>query len=392
MRFTQTALGLTLLATGQCDVTVPSTSEVLRYVGRFDHQLEGSRFDRNGCEIQFDVQGASQVKVHISQRLTAPYPSPWSPVGSMPNHFLVYVDNQPLTTPIPGSACSYCTFDTFNITNETVTEYVVATGLSFGVHHVRIMKTSEPEWNTREPSPNWITLHGVSVDTGRIEPPRKPRRKLRLEFIGDSITAGYCNLCDGPGPITTTQSIFQQDFALGWPNQICEALGAECSTIGYSGMGLIRNCCGGDTFMPEVWERTVATDSSTQWDFSWVPDALVVNLGTNDWTDGATPAFVTAYKELVYKASSKYGSGLNVFLACGPMSEIYCDSVFQTLGNVTAHGIQAHFLDQRNFLNGTFGPKCCGHPSVEVDGALAGAGAKFIADTLGSNMEASSVV
>jgi hypothetical protein len=393
MRCPRAALGFTLLAAGLSEVTVPSTSDALRYIGRFDHQPQGSRFDRNGCEVQFDVEGASQVTVQISQRLTAPYSSPWSPVGSQPHHFLVYVDDQPLTTPIPGSACGYCTFDTNNIANDTVTEYVVATGLSFGTHHVRIMKTSEPEWNTREPSPNWVTLHGVSVDTGSIEAPSVPRRKLRLEFIGDSITAGFCNLCDGPGRIITNESVWQQDFDLAWPNQICETLEAECSTIGWSGMGLIRNCCGGETFMPDVWNRTVATDGSLAWNFSsWVPDALVVNLGTNDWTDGATPAFVTAYEELVQLASSVYGPGLNVFLACGPMSEIYCDSVFQTLGNATAQGIQAHFLDQRNFLNGTYGPKCCGHPSVEVDGALAAAGAKFISDTLGSNRDTSMLV
>ena len=54
--------------------------------------------------------------------------------------------------------------------------------------------------------------------------------------------------------------------------------------------------------------------------------------------------------------------------------------------------IRVHFLGRRNFLNGTFGPTCCGHPFVEVHVALAAAGAKFIGDTLGSNREVSIVV
>ena len=66
--------------------------------------------------------------------------------------------------------------------------------------------------------------------------------------------------------------------------------------------------------------------------------------------------------------------------------------IFITLGNATAHKIRAHFLGRRHFLKGTFGPKCAGHPSVEVDVALAAAGAKFVGDTLGSNREASIVV
>ena len=52
---------------------------------------------------------------------------------------------------------------TSTTSNETVTENVVTTGLSFGVHHVR-----------------------------------SPHRKLRLEIIGDSTTAGCFKLCDEP--------------------------------------------------------------------------------------------------------------------------------------------------------------------------------------------------
>ena len=53
------------------------------------------------------------------------------------------------------------------------------------------------------------------------------------------------------------------------------------------------------------------------------------------------------------------------------------------ISTVKAHGVKAHFLDQRGFLNGTFGPACCGHPSIEVDTAMAKSGAAFIKQTLG---------
>jgi len=38
---------------------------------------------------------------------------------------------------------------------------------------------------------------------------------------------------------------------------------------------------------------------------------------------------------------------------------------------------------QRGFLGGKFGPACCGHPSIEVDTAMAKSGAAFIKQTLG---------
>ena len=60
------------------------------------------------------------------------------------------------------------------------------------------------------------------------------------------------------------------------------------------------------------------------------------------------------------------------------MSEIYCDPVHEVLARVAAKGVKAHFLDQRGFLNGTFGPACCGHPSEQVDDAMATHGAAAI--------------
>ena len=57
--------------------------------------------------------------------------------------------------------------------------------------------------------------------------------------------------------------------------------------------GMVENCCGGTTLASDVWRRTLATVVSPNatdphgtapeniWDFSsWVPDAVVINLGT----------------------------------------------------------------------------------------------------------------
>jgi len=233
----------------------------------------------------------------------------------------------------------------------------------------------------------------LTLDAANVREPRTPRRQRRLEFIGDSITAGFCK---GPGPfdptgtnksdLSTGDAVEEsaESFALSWPHRTCERLNAECSTLAWSGLGLIRNCCGGNTTVPELWSRTVATDESSRWRFaSWIPAALVVNLGTNDGSAGETSAFVAAYQELMHRAISVYGPGLHVFLACGPMRTGYCDSVRQTLGNASASGLRAHFLDHRDFLNGTFGPSCCGHPGAQVDAAMASFSADVIARALG---------
>ena len=77
------------------------------------------------------------------------------------------------------------------------------------------------------------------------------------------------------------------------------------------------------------------------------------------------------------------GPELRVFLASGPMTTWYCNSVHTMIKRVRAANVHAYFLDQRPFLNGSFGPKCCGHPSIKVDTAMAASGAAFIKAAMG---------
>ena len=152
--------------------------------------------------------------------------------------------------------------------------------------------------------------------------------------------------------------------------------------------------------MSDIWKRTLASVPSTnktdvhgtmlqnEWNFSsWSPDVVVINLGTNDELNNRNaniPKFNETYMALIQDASAMYGEDTHFFLACGPMSTAYCDNVqwiIQTLTNTTT--IKTHFLDQRGFLNGTYGKACCGHPSATVDIAMANAGVAVIAKEMG---------
>ena len=136
--------------------------------------------------------------------------------------------------------------------------------------------------------------------------------------------------------------------------------------------------------MGDVWKRTLASVPSTnasdphgtphwnEWDFSqWAPDAVVVNLGTNDMLKRRpqnTAKFNATLLALLQSTRSVYGASTHFFLACGPMDESYCDSVQWVVHELD---VNTHFLDHRGFLNGTWGPACCGHPSARVDAAMA---------------------
>eukprot|EP00976_Prorocentrum_cordatum_P083786 1185380-Prorocentrum_minimum.AAC.1 len=48
-----------------------------------------------------------------------------------------------------------------------------------------------------------------------------------------------------------------------------------------------------------------------------------------------------------------------------------------------ARSVAAHFLDLRGFLNGSYGPACCRHPSAEVDAHMAQRGVEAIRSVTG---------
>ena len=58
------------------------------------------------------------------------------------------------------------------------------------------------------------------------------------------------------------------------------------------------------------------------------------------------PQYTEIYTKLVMDAAKNYGPNLHVFMACGPMSTIYCPPIQKIITTVQAHGVKAHFLDQ----------------------------------------------
>jgi lysophospholipase L1-like esterase len=100
------------------------------------------------------------------------------------------------------------------------------------------------------------------------------------------------------------------------------ALGADVNTIAMSGQGAYRNY-GGDmtNTLPMVYTRALTNDATPTWDFRTQAQAVIVNLGTNDISNGkgdpGTP-FETAYTGLLQTVRSKYPGALIVCII-GPL-------------------------------------------------------------------------
>ena len=140
---------------------------------------------------------------------------------------------------VPGFANA--TFSTAQFENNTRSNITAVGGLDPGrAHSIRVFKSTECQFAASSPSPNFLTLFavrlvGASSSRLRAQPamlhqPTNPTAR-KLEFIGDSMMAGYCNLLWAPdiNRHKTNRSNLES-FWLSWPTRTCETLGAECHT------------------------------------------------------------------------------------------------------------------------------------------------------------------
>jgi lysophospholipase L1-like esterase len=209
-----------------------------------------------------------------------------------------------------------------------------------------------------------------------------PEPERRMEIIGDSISAGdlvYCEDAMG-GHVGANNSLWADSHAVSYESRLCEAFGAECSTLAWGGMGLLGNDVPGANqwpTMPDVYYSAVAwpvlqagQGAPLQYphNFSaWTPQGVLIALGTNDASFGRfsnasfCAAFEARYVQLVRNISSLYGGGTKFLLANSPMSQAMVPSVQRVLSTLAGLSIPAVALDLA-LPNNT---QCsCGHPSA----------------------------
>jgi lysophospholipase L1-like esterase len=200
--------------------------------------------------------------------------------------------------------------------SSTRERYELAAGLDPAQPH-EVVVTREAEANA-----GVHELLGVELPPeGRFLPPRE--RTLRIEVIGDSITCGYGVLgADARCEFTYATERASEAYAA----RLGRALDADVTTVCWSGRGIVRNYDGSTTgTMPELFERTLPAEPQVSWTFGTArpPDAVVINLGTNDFLGGEgrpldLAAFEDAYVRFARRVREVYPRAA-LFLTTSPM-------------------------------------------------------------------------
>ncbi len=198
--------------------------------------------------------------------------------GKYVNSYQAIIDGQPVMIVVPKA---------------NVTKYVIANALAAGDHQITLVKRTEAAAGSG-------FFLGFSFAGAILPPPARPTR--RIEFIGDSITAGA-----GIDAANGAMACNAQPDGWGLPVEnaykaygpvIARALAAEVHVVGVSGIGLVRNYSNmyDARTMPQVYDlyapqlMDTAAFMQPRWDatqrMTWVPDAIVIGLGTNDFGQG----------------------------------------------------------------------------------------------------------
>ena len=188
---------------------------------------------------------------------------------------------------------------------------------------VRLIKLSESAMSV-------IGLKAMEVADSDLIEPVEPRAH-RIEFIGDSITCGY-----GVDDMDLTHefSTATEDVTKAYAYRTAEALNADYSMFSASGYGIISGYTGDpekreeQQLIPPYYESMgfsrdafgeAGSPTDIPWDFSkYTPEAVVINLGTND------DSYCLDMEERQEWYAREYAAFLETVRSHYPAAEIFC--------------------------------------------------------------------
>lgn len=183
--------------------------------------------------------------------------------------------------------------------------YTLAENLPYGVHKIKVIKDTEI-WYGR------AAVEEIVTDGKLLPPPEK--KKISIEFIGDSITCGYGDICSVASPDFVTR---EESFAETYAAKTAIMLDADLSVVAASGNGFYHDYgCSTSNLIPELYiyqdkllSVNLGADLEVRDFESDKCDFVVIKLGQNDgqYCKGADmpPDLFTKDEEYRRKAAFK---------------------------------------------------------------------------------------
>ncbi len=310
---------------------IPADDANIQYVGRIDFS--------NPLAPAYTYPGVSISAKFNGTAITADFKDYAFGGATSTNYYNIYVDNV-----FVKSLKMY----------SNTTNYPLVSGLPAGAHSIRITKRTES-------SVGKSSFKGFYIEeSALLTPDVLPTRKI--EFIGDSWTCGYGDEYSGAGANTGFTSVNENNDA-AWGAITSRRLNAQYHCTAYSGRGLYRNNDGNTaSVLPNIFNRIFPDDANSTWNHSsYIPDVVVVHLGTNDFANEQTwannhsvldsTAYVQKYIGFISDLRNDYGVNTKIICVNGSSISIWNDfnqfnrwnnymtAIFQHFANLNDHNV-----------------------------------------------------
>ena len=192
--------------------------------------------------------------------------------------------------------------------NTTAKKTVLCENLQDGVHTVRILKAASPMYGrVYLPNTAAFATDGTFLSV-------REKSELKIEFIGDSITAG----CGANGTsVEANQTVENSDPTLAFTYLTAQALGADFSMMALEGI-----CAkDGATNSYDLYNRYSPNNYGAYDPSSFDADIVVLALGENDVWHATSDQFPNYNLEL-FRAD--YADMLRLIRAAHPNAKIVC--------------------------------------------------------------------
>lgn len=272
--------------------TIAGSDPRITYTGRVALDDTSARFDWSGVKASVKFKGTS-LNVRI--------------IDSGNNYFNVWVDREPAAKADKVITTSgECTLS-------------LASSLPSGEHTVILQKRTEGEQGT-------VTVCSFTTDGTFLQ--AQGRKERNLEFVGDSYTCGFGTEGKKGDPF----EVSTENCNLAYSAIIGRFFDADIHTVCHSGRGLVRNY--GDGESPVMTQRYKSAfdecDTIPYNPGGFRPDAVVVYLGTNDFSCGSHPSidkWCDGIRNLLSTIRSFYGPDVPVLCVSSRADRALADYV-----------------------------------------------------------------
>ena len=307
--------------TGQMERTYEAEEQYVKMLGRthsengilwLAHSASGVEFTMKGTKCSVKIIGDSMISAEDNQA-----------------RFVAYVDGERVVDEMITQ--SEVTYDVFSYEEEKEVT-------------VRLMKISEA-------ANSILGIDEIAVTSEEDIAPTA-EKELKIEFIGDSITCGYGVDDEDRNHHFSTKT---EDATKAYAYKTAELLDADYSLVLYSGHGIISGYTTqgkkvAAQQLPVKYDRFAISSvnapdgfsaAGIDWDFrKFVPDIIVINLGTNDYSyTGRDEELIKEYSDSYTKFLTKVrenNADAHIICALGVMGADLYDAMCTAAENYTA--------------------------------------------------------